>query len=346
MKMKRLLVFGLAVMFMFCGGNAFGVQPEPEEGNSFVTSSAYGVASDGDYSYSRSYCGWGNDFGVAGGTGWVSGLNISTADAAGTHMEKQFVGWKKVCYGRYCYSKPVYEWVAVPNEANASSFLFAHSPKVKAWSWAKDNGLTSKAGAGAKIEGNWYDVIVGGYGFGLEGGLETSYTEVGIGGNIWQENSANEIGYYSGTFATGRNFSELGFTAYRSVFDQGQSDQWWIFDLAGANTLMFGIEGKAIVKGKTEVSVDPYGDDRSAYARTENSAAINFPDAYVSGFVYGQGGVSAAAVNGGTMAGGNASFMYSGNQSGSGVATVNANIHTGNSGSYISVISSASSSAQ
>ena len=220
----------------------------------------------------------------------------------------------------------------VPNEADVDGVISLHSPKIKSWSYAKDYGTTSKAGAGAVIEGDRRDAYVSAEATGIKGCDEVVSVTVGIGGNLYQENEAGETGYNSGTMAQGINSSGLGFYAEKSAFDKGQTYSFLGYEFGGADAHLHGIEGKAITKGETFVTVDPYGHSRSAFATTENMSKVDFPNLQTS-FVYGGGGVGAMSQKGSLFAGGNASFGYNGSTAGNGSATVNSNIHDGHNGS-------------
>jgi len=313
-------------------------QPPAPEGRADVYS--FGEASKKAYDLSMSFTFWKgnwNDYGIAGGSAYSYGMNETTASAQGGYMK---TSWKKVscndCRKGYRYEKVS---TFVPFEARADSIVIARKPDIHAWSWAKDYGMLSKAGAGAVINGDWCDVSVIGIGFGLAGDPETTLTEVGIGGHIFQKNGAGETGWPEGTYAEGENKSELSFYANKYDQDIGQSG-WFIIDLPGAFDITGGVEGSAIVKGKTEVRVQPYGSHRSAFATTQNSAEINFEN--YTGGIGGYGNVSAAAIKGGSFAAGAAGFGYNGINNGNGIATVDANLTPGTS----SVHSSARATAE
>jgi len=378
MKFKKLLVLTLVAAMAFFGTNAMAAQgdpgwyeqknnpsvvhyfsnpyngkgfvwmadqtPEPPVGpQANVTSIAEGQALSDTASSSTSWFGYGDDYGEASGNAYVYGYNESTASADGTHGELQ---WDPKGGRR---GRGGFAYVQVPNEATAGSYLDANAPEIKSWSWAVDFILASSAGAGAEIEGDRHDIKVGGWGLGLNGQPETSYTEVGIGGYIQQSNSANEIGGFLGsygdTFATAGNFSELQFNAFASDLDNGQSCKFLFWEIPGAQNHLHGIEGNAIVKGESFVAVDPFGSNRSSYATTENSAKINFAH-LETGFVGGNGGVAGAAVNGGVFGYGNADFSYTGLTAGSGSAMTQSNIQTSGNTSNVSVFSTSSAVAE
>jgi len=214
--------------------------------------------------------------------------------------------------------------------------VIAHSPETKSWAWTKDLGLTSKAGAGAKVEGSKWDILVGGYGFGLNGDFESSYSRVGFGADLYQANKAGE--FAADGYATGFNESGFDFYVDKEVTDIGQSSTWWIFDIPGAATGLHGISGDAITKGKTEVTIKPDGSYRMASAETQNMTQINVPfDGSVNEYasVFGNGNVGAAIQNGGSLAQGTASFNYTGMFSGSGSAKTFNSVNVGPNGTSV-----------
>ena len=228
--------------------------------------------------------------------------------------------------------------------ARQDAFVKALPVDLNAWSWSKDFGFTSKAGAGAKIDGSWCDVFVIGESFGLGGDIESTYTEIGFGGFGTQYNFAGEEGYNAG-FAIGGNTSGFEFEASNEYLSEGQS--WKLFGfipIPGSGVLGFkGIDGGAITKGKTEVSIDPYGYNRSVYAMTQNETSINVNAQNVNGNVWGNGSVQAGISGYGGYAGGSATFNYNGQFNGNGYATTYNSVNRNGSG--ITATSSASSSA-
>lgn len=324
MKKNLFLVVGLVVMLS--AGLAFGFGGDcqgPCEDQNYVDGSASAQAVDKTFSWDSTFWfgNW-NDNAKAKGDVFIYGDAGFTASASGGHHELKWVGPKW------------YNWDLVyeENPADGEIIMSLHSPEIKSWSYAKDYGLESKAGAGAVIESDRHDGFIKVEAMGLEGCDETAYTNLGVGGNLYQENEAGETGYNDGTSAQGGNSSGLGFYAGKSDSDSGQTYSILGYEFGGAEVYMKGIEGKAITKGSTEVSVDPYGNHRSAYATTSNMSKVNFDNLQESN-VWGGGGVGAAAVKGSTFAAGNASFNYNGYTAGNGDATVKAKINTSYNGS-------------
>jgi len=201
--------------------------------------------------------------------------------------------------------------------AIAGGFAGAEN-ESKTWSWAKDYGTTSKAGAGAKTEGA---ALAGGLGAGFFGNNNSESMAL-VGGTVEQFNEAGETGYGQ-TGAVAGNISGGVFEVGDHDYDKG---------LFEAHTLA-GAEGKIITKGESFVTVDPYGHKRSAYASTENMVDIDVdtldcrrPD-YYNGVVFGAGNVDQQSGKGGTVAGGGASFVYGGNNFGAGQAQSFSEVH-------------------
>jgi len=311
--------------WVLCDDGQCGDLPEPNPNQ--ATANTFNYAKAVDHDFDLSFTGWKgnwNDFSMAGAKGYVEGMTENFAGSEGYHAELELVyGPYQICWGNGCWEKEGWhlELKEEPNPADAEGKVIVHSPEVKAWAWSKDYGLTSKAGAGAKVEGSVCDVFVYGKAKGIDGQTELSYSAVAIGGEAFQFNKAGETGYYAG-FATGQNKSGFSFYAEDNVSDEGQTYSFLGLPIGGASTSLHGIDGYAITKGMTEVSIDPYGNFRSAYATTSNFSNINFQADAVYGSVYGFGGVESAISNGPSYATGSAGFGYSGSFSGSGNATV------------------------
>jgi hypothetical protein len=195
-----------------------------------------------------------------------------------------------------------------------------------AWSYTKDYGQTSKAGAGAVTEGH---MLAGGEAFGLFCDRETVNTTVQVGGLVEQSNAANEIGYAGGDGVGGGSFSGAEFTAINYGGDGGSS---FAADMKC-------ISGKAITKGETYVTIDPDGRNQSLFGTTSAMSQIEVcgcPDSY-KGSVYGNGGVEGGVSNGNTFGSASASFAYTGSHAGSGAATINVNIYNGGNHSTVNV---------
>jgi len=303
---------------------------ECDDNQAFANASAESLVTDFDISYDSTWWwgGW-NDSAFAKAEGWTYGYGEADAEACGTHTELEFAGWEKVCYGRFCFSVPKFDAIEVANPADAEVLIINNGPdKVKAWSWAKDKGLESKAGAGAVLEGSACDIYVGAEAEGLRGGYESAMVKVGLGGQLEQKNRAGEEGYDAG-YALGANSSGLGFTAYNTIVDAGQTYDILGYQFGGADVHIHGIEGKAITKGMTEVSIDPYGFHRSVSAMTTNFAKVNVEAQELNSIVYGGGNVAAGIGIGNTFANGTAGFGYVGGTYGTGTASVNASVTPG-----------------
>jgi len=206
-------------------------------------------------------------------------------------------------------------------DLEATGYGFAHvsgggdaDANAKAWSWAKDYGTTSKAGAGAKTSG---DAFAAGLAIGFDFCKNTVDTTVYVGGSVHQYNEAGETGYSAGGISGGNNSGGSFFAQDRDLV-KGYGI------VADTNS----IDGGMITKGKTEVSIDPYGYHRSISGSTENMTKI-CADHIVQANVYGSGGVGGSISKGGNVAGGVAEFSYSGATYGSGSANINANVTPG-----------------
>jgi hypothetical protein len=201
------------------------------------------------------------------------------------------------------------------------------SDESKAWSWAKDYGQTSKAGAGAKTSGEAQTV---GLAIGLKGCPEYVDSTVYVGGSVNQWNQAGETGYSNGQGVSGGNSSGGWFNAEDRDYESGNG---YAFDTNS-------IEGGMITKGKTEVTIDPTGSHRSFSAMTENMVEVNAPN-LVGSSVGGDGSVSGVVQKGSTFAAAASSFSYNGNTYGNGNAQLKANIDQGAHSSTVKVTGSA-----
>jgi len=205
-------------------------------------------------------------------------------------------------------------WNYIPKPADAYGTILGYS-ESKAWSWAKDYGLTSKAGAGAKFEGF---AISGALALGVEGCEETIVSDLFVGGTVAQANNAGEIGYNAGG-VSGGNQSSANFYATDTNSVSGDG---YAYD---GNY----ISGSAITKGDTKVSIDPTGNFRSISAKTSNFASIETSGVLQSSNVQGTGAVGGVISNGLSFAGGTSSFSYNGSTFGTGNATLNSSVVTG-----------------
>ena len=315
--MKKLFVILFMVLSLVVVGSAMACEGSECNGNGATVDGYYQVFA-ADYDWSKSVSSYGNDYGFATGYYGIGGEMNTYADAEGCTSEL-------VYHGKYTGLKALFDWrnwvrEYTPNEAFEQGFIYAKS-KSKAFSWAKDSGLTSKAGAGIKADEGF--VIIEGSAFGKDGDREMVQSRIVFGADFYQENAAKETGYYAGgVYAF--NFSGLEFEA---VTD-------WDTDINRNGVIHFNSECytpdvKTI--GKSEVTIDPYGSFRSIVAHTENMAYIEpiAPDMTMRyANVYGSGGVGGIIGNGDAYAGGNANFNYTGYTNGQGQANLNAVVNT------------------
>lgn len=289
---KKLFTLFTAVLFVVC------LAVVPAGACRFcqsVDGSYEGQAASSDYSFRRSHCGCGNDWAQAGAGGLVNGT--LTTQAEGLFYASQS-GWVRGC--------------------NSSD----------TWSYAKDFGTTSKAGAGASTQGS---ITTFGEAFGFCCDKELVDSTVTISGNVFQNNYAAELGYNQGQGIDGGSSSFANFTASDRDRHVGQT---YCRSLSDYNS----ISGDASVQGHTTVSIDPYGSHRSFDGRTCAMSDINVNGASAyQGTVGGNGGVGGLVQNNGTFAGANASFSYTGAHAGNGAAQISASIYNGGNYSSVSV---------
>jgi hypothetical protein len=193
--------------------------------------------------------------------------------------------------------------------------------------WGVDFGTTSMTFAGTLT-----DVTVmangdsGFCGWGI--GAAYNKSEGEIGGDVYQKNFSQEVGYFGGTFAQARNESGASFEGYTK---DGDLDIGIFGDHANSSIYM---NGKAGTFGGSIVNVDPYGYHQTASAVTGN---VSFANVYGADCfntnVYGSGevniGANAQRYNSSAYAGGQAGFSYNGSTVGFGVAGMNADVYTG-----------------
>jgi len=310
---------------------------DPPEDQGATVTGVYSIRPwDFDESESWSYHGHGNDFGYAGGVSGIGGDIQTFADAEGSSCQTVYVGsytdWRKYFDWK--------NWVKqyTPNEAFEQGFLYGES-ETKAWSWAYDNGLTSKAGAGIKAEDGF--VFGDGLATGKYGDPEFVSTRLAFGADFYQNNGANEVGYLAGG-VTAYNQSGLDYLAY---------SPW---DMNEHNTIAFSILHSSytpdvITKGKSEVTIDPYGNTRSFNATTENMTNIAFngcraPDVTIQNAnVFGNGVVQGGISNGAAYVGGTTTFSYNGYTAGNGAANLTGMVTVTPGGSTSALISGSSS---
>jgi len=298
-------------------------EPPADEGST-VTGSYFVHPWDFNESLSTS----GNDFGYAGGESMIGGEIETFADATG-------YGCHWVQTGRFFWEG---HWEYTPNEATEGALLYGES-ETKAWSWAHDSGLTSKAGAGIKADGGY--VLGLAYASGKGGDKEFVSTRLAFGANFYQNNGANEVGYLAGG-VTAYNQSGLEYLAF-SPWETYEHKDYVVGILASDYT------PDVITKGKSEVTIDPYGDTRSFNAMTENMSNIAFTGCnapnvtFESASVYGNGVVSGVISNGSAVAGGTATFNYNGYTAGNGSANMygTVTVNQNSTSAYVSGSSSA-----
>jgi hypothetical protein len=199
---------------------------------------------------------------------------------------------------------------------------------TKSGAFAADFGTTSVAGAGTFTNVN---VAAGGES-GFDKGVGEAYNKSKghVDGSVFQNNYVNEIGYYGGTFAQGRNTSGASFdgNAFDSDFDAS------LFKgKANSEIRMSGVAGTA---GASIATVDPYGKHQDATALTGNASIAGLCGADCGQTdVWGNGGVNVGAnvqgYNSGAYAGGTSDFSYDGKTFGAGAAGMDAKANRGNS---------------
>lgn len=317
--MKKLFVILFMVLsLVMAGSNAMACEGnECEGGDSTVSGYYFAQPMDYDKSFSKV----GNDYGFAEGIYGVGGEMNTFANAEGCSREWVWTGWFRG------------HWEYTPNEAFQEGSILATS-EAKAWSWAKDYGLTSKAGAGIKAEDGF--VIISGFVKGKGGEPEFISSRVIYGADFYQKNAANEVGYSAGdVFAF--NQSGLNFEA---------SEYWKEGTFLGFHLNGADYTPDVITKGKSEVTIDPSGNYRSIAAHTENMSYMeSLPNDMTMHYanVYGNGYVGGVISNGAAFAGGNVNFMYNGYTEGQGQAQLDAVVKTYGQGTtaYVSGSSSA-----
>lgn len=187
-----------------------------------------------------------------------------------------------------------------------------------------DYGLTSGSFAVSKTE---ISGMAGGFAMsdkwscGHGTPYQTSISSGYIQGFALQQTVANEVGY-TGANAAGANFSEAEFMGITLDGDASRRG------LASSGVYM---SGNAEAKGFTIVSVDPYGNQRSASGITGAMSQANVYGADMNVVkVQGEGFIGTEAYHGGSTGGyatGTSTFNYAGQGSGSitgsGLATSN-----------------------
>jgi len=353
--MKKMLSVLFVMLFVLTAGNALAGWGDWFGGcqNSWECAEEFGVSltlngQDVDVDKDFSTTGWKgnkNDEAFAKATGW-SGFDVELY-ANGT--DKKIIGYEEDTYeGEHCHGNSCTGWfrqkengqIKYKTHYSGNGYEYLGEHKVEddpiysyksnkagvegigiagadshAWSYAKDYGTTSKAGAGAKTGG---EVLVTGLAYGKDGCPEFITGSLWIGGEVYQRNEAGETGYSDGQFIKGGNESWASGTAGKEVNG---------FNFFGTVILLDGLYVKDAVqtKGSTYVTIDPYGSNRSFYGTTQNQAAVDFGRKLdlQSSYVGGQGGIGGMVTNGqGSYAAGQANFSYIGNTQGNGDATI------------------------
>jgi len=217
-------------------------------------------------------------------------------------------------------------------DVSASGFLYASErgwvegyDKTDVWSLAKDFGCKSKSDAGVTTEGS---ITTFGEAYGSNCDKEVVDSTVTIKGDIFQNNYSAELGYPQGQGIDGGSSSTALFTASDRDYHRSQT---YDHSLSDHNS----ISGKATVKGCTIVTI---GSHRSFFGETKAMSSVNIDGASrYQGIVTGNGVIGGLVQNNGTFATANANFNYTGNTSGNGDATINAQIYNGSNYSSVSV---------
>lgn len=300
---KMFMAVTLSVCLVFGAGAAMADPPEMNG-----ASGSYEVRpTSHDYDSSGLY--WGNDGAWSEAAGFTYAGNFNNAQGS------LFAGQAGYATG----------W----NDSDACAFDI-------------DFGTTSIAGARASVEGY-------GRAFGGALGIDwwsngpdyaDSLSIVEVGGSVIQDNWANEVGYWSGTYAMGENFSGGSFTAGASDFDSDYGTPWW--DLTAEAASEQALWGSIETCGFTWVTVDPCGWNQSASGFTFNFVDVDTCGAeYYSGNVFGAGRLSLGAQVGSSYAQTGGSFSYTGSSFGMGATMGHANVQ--NYGGYSSATAYGSS---
>ena len=251
-------------------------------------------ATSSDASYSVSNWGYGNDYAYSNGGSYGEAIDKGIAKGTGVNIS---IG-----------------------KASANSVTGACTT-------ALDFGKTSVTAAGAKTTSHG---DAAGYSKNLGGGWfdDKAANKSGayIDGSVYQNQSANEVGYGSGTFAQGGNDSYAGYTAGAKDGESHTIGNIYGTVKADSHVNLTGAAGTA---GLTKVTVDPYGRHQSADAFTGNVAVTGVKGAdWSNTVVEGHGGVAVGANaignEAGSSAGGQAGFCYTGDNVGAGAAYLNA----------------------
>jgi len=368
MKFRKLFVLALALVFIFTSGLALAatvIQDGPGIYKHSVTgaekyfdshpglpsqweffeesdppadqgATVTGVYSIRPWDFDESSSTYGNDFGYAGGVSMIGADMQTFANAKGSSCSLEWVDGPYTWFGRQKNGWHL-EFVYTPNAAFQQGLLYGVS-ETKAWSWAHDSGLTSKAGAGIKADNGF--VTGEGLATGKYGDKEFVSDRLAWGADFYQNNGANEVGYDAG-----------GVSAYnQSGLDYLAVGPWDMNEHSNIafNTLYSNYTPDVITKGKSEVTIDPYGDIRSFSAKTENMSSIAFngcraPEVSIQNAnVFGNGIVQGGISNGAAYVNGTATFSYNGYTAGNGAANLTGMVTVTPGGSTSAFVSGSS----
>jgi hypothetical protein len=312
--MFKRLILSIAIL-MIAAVPALAVDPTTS-----TTASQYA----GDFVYVRSNMGWGNDFAMAGGFG---GAVANTTNTGASTLGNATAGAGTSAYG-----------VAI--DTGRSSFTAAGAQTT---AFGIASGQATGSGTyyygGVNGDPGWYikdklpptnpqygriQYFPGGQspnpnsewnflGSNMGGGPAASSSNVTVYGAAFQANAAKEVGYPSGTSAVAGNVSGGAFygTANNTVKGTGTVNS------------EAALSGTVKTNGFSAASVDPYGNNQSAFAATGNATQVSHtgnPTTFQSG-VFGAGGQATAAQNGAASATGGGSFTYYGTTAGAGYST-------------------------
>jgi len=174
---------------------------------------------------------------------------------------------------------------------------------------ASDWGTSSASHATATTYAN---AQAGGLAVGTKG-TQLSHSQTEVWGVANQRNGAFETGYANGQQAVAYN--ESGASFYNQGNTMNSSGKY----LAGSVSC---VEGSATTSGKSFVTIDPTGHNRSAFAETSNVAKGN-------DMVGGSGFAGTISANNNGFAQSQSSFSYAGGTQGSGYAAGQTSLVTG-----------------
>ena len=277
--MKKYFILAFALLF------ALSLPIPALAGGSLVNTASHDEISAGGYSsdnsFSRSWFGFGDDFGDAWG---VSG-GIATDSGEG-----RLLGWGKA------YSR---------GEAFAAGCTDSYALALDFWPFAD----YSEAWAGADTTVSVAARGESGFkGFALGDAFNESNGKV--------EGDVHQI-TYAAEWKDGKTSAEAGGTSNAEFYGKTHDSDYGAGIFCGSVDSSISMTGNAAVDGHSVAYVDRYGDHQSAYAMTENSAQANvtgddFELNKVSGNGFANVGAMAGNSNAGASAGGMSSFTYNG----------------------------------